>query len=97
MIRLMRYHSQIGMRSVLVREGRKWLQVLAIDANKKGGMTIWKVPKGDLRFMTPLMRKGKPYPMSRALTVFRRVGRSHGITKGAMKIIKEAARAQASD
>jgi len=94
MIKLMRYHQQkpaaSSKRSVLVKEGRKWLQVVAMDATKTGGMTVWRVPRDDLRYMEPLLRKGKPYPMSRALTVFRRFAKSHGATKAAMKIIREA-------
>jgi hypothetical protein len=70
--------------------GRKWLQVLCIDATASGGMKLWKVPLSDTQYMRPLLRKGKPYPMKRALVSFRRMGKTHGITKGAKKLLKEA-------
>lgn len=103
MIELVRYHTwhkvrggyESANRVALVKHGgRKWLQVLAIDANTNSGLRLWKVPLTDTKHMTPLMRGRKPYPMSRALAAFRRMGKTHGITKGAKKLIKEAAREQ---
>lgn len=105
MIELVTYHTfrkvrggyESAVRCALVRHGgRKWLQVLCIDATTSGGMKLWKVPLTDTQYMKPLLRKGKPYPMSRALKVFRKVGKTHGITKGAKKLLKEA-NAQASN
>lgn len=90
MIELVKYRSVDGVRNALVKDGRKWMKVLYIDATKTGGMTMRKVPQSDRRFMTPLLRKGKPYPMSRALTVFRRFAKSHGATKTAKRFITEA-------
>lgn len=101
-IRLVQYHTwqkvrggnTSSVRCALVKRGRKWLQVIAMDASPDGGVKVWKVPMSDERFMKPLMHKGKPYPMKRALRIFRSMARTHGITKGAKKLLKEASREQ---
>lgn len=98
-IRLMRYHTwqksggghNSSVRVVLVKAGRKWLQVVAMDATSNEGLRVWRVPKTDEVYMTPLLHNGNPYPMSRALRVFRKLAKTHGITKGAKKLLKEAA------
>ena len=100
MITLARYHTwqkvrgghNSSFRCVLVKEGTKWLQVVAIDATPDGGIKVWKVPKSDFKYMTPLLRNDKPYPMSRALKAFRSLAATHGISNGAKKILKEASR-----
>lgn len=100
MIELVSYHTykrvrnghNSAVRVALVKEGRKWLQVLAIDATAEGGLRMWKVLKSDRGYMTPLLRKGKPYPMKRALKTFRNFAKAHGATKGATKFLKEASR-----
>ena len=99
MIRLVQYHTwqqvrgghNSSFRTALVKtRGKKWLQVVALDASQDGGLRVWKVPVSDARYMTPLLFRGKPYPMSRALKTFRSLAATHGITKGARKILKEA-------
>ena len=67
------------------------MQVVALDATPDGGLRIWRVPVSEVKFMTPLLFRGKPYPMSRALKTFRSLASTHGITQGARKILKEAA------
>lgn len=99
-IRLVRYHTwqkvrggtTSSVRCALVKRGRKWLQVIAMDSSPDEGLRVWKVPMSDERFMEPLMSNGKPYPMARALKGFRSLAKSHGITKSAKKLLKEAAR-----
>ena len=102
MIELVRYHTfqkmgvhiNSNVRVALVKEGRKWLQVIAIDTSGNGGLRVWRVPKSEHKYMKTLMRGSQVYPMKRALVTFRRFGKTHGITKGAMKILKEAANEQ---
>jgi hypothetical protein len=97
MIELVSYHTwyrgrkgyESCFRTAFVKRGRKWIQVLCIDATAGGGMRLWKVPLSDEKYMRPLLRKGKPYPISRAVKSFRRVGRTHGISKGAKKLLTE--------
>lgn len=99
MIKLVTYHTwqsvrggrSSGFRTALVKKGNKWMQVVAMDATPDGGLKVWKVPVADEQFMKPLLRNGKPYPMARALKRFRSLGATHGITKAAKKILKEAA------
>lgn len=101
MIELVQYHTwhrvrggfESAQRVALVKKGgSKWLHVLAIDATTSGGLKLWKVPLTDVEYMQPLMLRGKPYPIARALKGFRRIGKTHGISNGAKKLIKEAAR-----
>ena len=66
------------------------MQVVALDATPDGGLRVWRVPKSDERYMIPLLHRGKPYPMSRALKTFRSLAATHGITKSARNILKEA-------
>lgn len=97
MIELVRYHTQRKdescQRVALVKEGTKWLTVLPLTATGQAPMGLWKVEKSDRRYMKPLMRGRKPYPMKRAIRGFRRLAKTHGITKGAKKFLKEAASA----
>lgn len=81
------YHS--GVRVAFVKEGRKWLQVVAMDASFKGGLRIYKVKKSELEYMKPLLRKNKPYPMRVALQMFKDFGKVHGRTKGVKRFFKE--------
>ena len=101
MIELVQYHTWVKVRGgyesairvALVKHGgRKWLQVVAIDANKGGGLKVWKAPLTDTKYMKPLMRGRKPYPIPRALKTFRKLAKTHGASKGAKKLLKEASR-----
>ena len=100
MIELVRYHTMrparnggmtSSVRVALVKEGTKYLQVLAIDAGPDSGLTVWKLDKSERKYMKPLMRGKREYPMSRALKTFRKFAKTHGATKAAKKLIKEAA------
>jgi len=99
MIELVSYHTwhkvrngfESAVRVALVKRGNKWAQVLCIDATSSGGLKLWKVPLTDEQHMRPLLLKGKPYPVSRALKSFRKMGKTHGISKGAKKLLKEVA------
>ena len=107
MIDLVSYHTlhkvrnghESAVRCAFIKRGTKWAQVLCIDATSSGGMKLWKVPLSDEQYMRPLLHKGKPYPVARALRAFRAMGKSHGISKGAKKLLKEVAaqHAQASN
>ena len=99
MIKLVQYHTwhrvrgghESAFRSALVRTGgSKWLQVLAFDATVSGGLKLWKVPLSDEQYMQPLLYRDKPYPMSRALKVFKALGKTHGISNAAKKLLREA-------
>jgi len=99
MIDLVSYHTwhrvrngfESSVRCAFIKRGTKWIQVLCIDATSTGGMKLWKVPLSDEQYMRPLLLKGKAYPISRALKSFRAMGKTHGISKGAKKLLKEVA------
>ena len=53
-----------------------------------------QIPNGDVDSYTRPLFLGKgndPYPMKRIVRHLRRIGRKHGITKGALALLKEAA------
>ena len=97
MIELVSYHTwkrvrngvESAVRCAFIKRGTKWMQVLCIDATASGGMKLWKVPLSDEQYMRPLLRKGKPYPVNRAVKRFRAMGKTHGISKGAKKLLRE--------
>ena len=99
MIKLVNYHTwtkvkggyESARRVTLVRfGGHKWLQTVSIDASASGGLRVVKAPLTDEKYMTPLLLRGKDYPMKRALKTFRAMAKSHGCTGVAKKIIREA-------
>jgi len=80
-------HIESGMKTALVKtSGPKWMSVLMMD----GTLTVSRVPAEELGFMKDLTRKGKPYPLKRAVRHFRAYGKAHGISKGAKKFLREA-------
>jgi len=65
----------------------KWLRVIVMRDRSLG---IEKVPASERDHMRPLERKGKPYPMARALKTFRKFAKAHGSSKAARDFIREA-------
>lgn len=96
-IELVRYHTyqkvrhgyNSAVRVAFVKSGPKWLKVVALDASADGGLRVWKVRADERQYMTPLLRKGKPYNIKRALRTFRSLAATHGITRGAKKLLAE--------
>ena len=86
-IKLVRYHTDNGVRAAIVKKGRKWIQVVEIDSP----VHVRKVPISDERYMIPLQRKGQDYPLVRARNKFLKAGRTLGITRGARSIINALA------
>lgn len=92
---LVRYHTSRNdescVRVALVIERVKYLHVLALTPSSKGRMSVWKVDKGERKYMRPLTlgKNKREYPISRALKGFRRMANTHGITKGAKKFLRE--------
>ena len=65
----------------------KWLHVLVMRDRALG---IDKVSASERDHMRALEHKGKPYPMARALKVFRKFAKSHGSSKAARDFIRAA-------
>lgn len=67
-------------KTVLFREGRKYLRVLMME---DGALTVRKISKAEARWIEPLRQRGSPYPVDRALRIYHTHGRLHGWTQGA--------------
>jgi len=67
----------------------KWLKVLVMRDRALG---IEKVPASEREHMRELLHKGKPYPMARALKVYRKHAKAHGSSKAARDFIREASK-----
>jgi hypothetical protein len=78
------YHSNDGVRSSLCIEGRKFFKLVYIDSL----VVCRKIPKSQSSRLSPLMRKGSPYPVARAVRQFKKAGKSLGITKSASNALR---------
>lgn len=85
---LIRLRTDEGVRSaIVVKTGPRLAHVIWAD-DRKPGVRVNKIPKEFLRGATPLEYKGKPYPLNRAKRLFRKMGKSLGITKSAKKELR---------
>lgn len=74
---------------VIAKEGHKWLTCVVLDYP----IRIVQLPVDD-HGLIPLLYKGAPYPLKRAVRLFRSYTKDHGITDGArdaLAALKEAA------
>ncbi|KPK66554.1 MAG: hypothetical protein AMS21_02000 [Gemmatimonas sp. SG8_38_2] len=76
----------LGTKAALVVEKRTLLHILFMD----GKLHPRTAPKSEQRYMTPLTKNGKPYPLGRAKRLFRHYGRAFGMTKAAQRFLSEA-------
>lgn len=67
--------------------GTKHIHVCCID---DAGVRVISAPKEEERYVTPLLRRGEPYPVERLVRKFLAVGRQRGITKEARLMLEEA-------
>lgn len=88
-MRAVRIHTNDGTFSAVLGEpGRKYTQFVCLDK-----FPVRKRKMGNAeaeRFSTPLTLGKKDYPLKRAVNNMLRVGRQHGITKGAKQLLMEA-------
>ena len=66
----------------------KWLRVLIMRPGK--ALCMEKILACELEHMRQIEHKSKPYPLKRALKIFRRFAKSHGANKSAKSFLKEA-------
>ncbi len=86
-IELKSYQTNEGTKCALIKvNGPKWMQVLVME----GPLTIRRVPTSDIKFMTDITHKGKPYSMKKAIRIFRHFAKASGVTTKAKKFLKEA-------
>ena len=65
---------------LVFKEGRTYLHAIALH---QPPVRVVKLPRLERRHLRPLEYRGRPYPLARALRLFRRAGRELGITGGA--------------
>lgn len=75
-----------GVRSCIYWEGRKKLHLMTLDPP----LRVRAVPMSEAKHITPLTRKGSPYPLNRFLKFYKRAGKAFGKTESAKKILKAA-------
>jgi hypothetical protein len=77
------WHSKTGNRTaIIVKEGRKWMQVVIFDGAK--GVRLRRVSRTERRNMRPAFRPdGSEYPLRKAIGRYMELARRYGITKGA--------------
>jgi len=68
---------------IIVREGHKLIHAIALGQPVR----VVKLEKFERRYLTALELKGKPYPLARAIRLFKSAGKEHGITKGARALL----------
>lgn len=86
------YHIRHGKRedarrtALLVKRGTKHLHVIIMRDAK---VSVDRVPLTEERSMIPLEYKGRPYPVERAVRIFKRHGKAFDITKAAREALKQ--------
>lgn len=85
-IRLVRFHTEEGVKAAFVRKGRKFFKVVEIDTP----ISVRKVRIAEERYMRPLKKGDSFYPYKRAVGKFLRAAKQHGITSGAKQILEQA-------
>ncbi len=77
---------------IVFRIGRTKLHALALH---QPPVRVVKLEKAERRDLVPLLHKGKPYPLPRAVRLFKRAGRALGITDKARRTLDELRQAGA--
>ena len=78
------YHTDQGIfPAVIILRGHKRLHVII----ETPPLRIKKVPLTDERLMTPLERKGAPYPIPRLKRLFLAFGRKFGMNKSVRRAL----------
>lgn len=85
---LLKFHDGERWISSLVTCGTKKAHILHIDGI---GLRVTQEPKESLRYAQPLLLRGQPYPLDRALRRFRSVGRRIGMSAEAKRMLEAAA------
>jgi len=81
------YHNSMCQQTaIIVTRGHKLMGLLTIESN---GIAYRTVPLADERYMRPLMRRDKHYPLKTALNSYIRTASRLGATKSARKAMRE--------
>lgn len=85
------YRTNDGARTaLLIKEGRKFHYIMPMDLP----IRVRKVPRSEERYFSDVTKNGNPYPLARALRLFRDAARRSygGNLKNAPKSVREALR-----
>jgi hypothetical protein len=89
MYKVMQYRTDNGAKMVVVGpEGRKYFPVLMMD---HAGLVVKKLPLSEQRYLSDA--PGKARAFRTRLAIFRRYGKTAGMTKAAKSFLTEANRA----
>ncbi len=94
-MRAMSIRSDCGTFPAVVGDkGRIWTKFVRMESPTTGPfIKQYKMANGDVElFAKPLLKGIDPYPMKRICNHMLRIGRKHGITKSAKKLLQEAKR-----
>ena len=84
-MKIVSYHSSDNCATALVvKEARLYMYIIQVEAS---GLRIRKIPKTEARYFSDLEYKGKPYPVKRAVRLYKQYGKTYGITKAARKAL----------
>ncbi len=86
MLTVHRWHDGERYVTTIARPGRTKLHLLVIDTTVR----VISRPLREQRYLQPLLLKGQPYPVRRAVRRFRDAGRTLGITEAAKEMLKLA-------
>ncbi len=80
------YHTNHGVRYVLIRKKRKYIHVLPMEFPYR----VKKVPLEEAQYMEDIEYKGNPYPIHRAVYLFKQeaVDRKERLTKKVQKFLQ---------
>ncbi len=84
-IKLGNYHTGQGQTTCLYWEGNKYIHVLIPEFP----LSVHRKHRAETRHITPVLFKGRPYPMARALKTYRRMQRLSG-SASARAMLKQA-------
>lgn len=88
-MRIVNYRSNYNIAAALIlKETRNYFYLTQIDVS---GLSLIKVPVCDEKHFSPIEYKGKPYPVKRAVRLFKAAGRKYGMTKMTKRYLAEAA------
>lgn len=86
-MKIVQYHNDLRQATALVvKEGRKLLHIIQIEDR---GLRVRKVPKTEARYFKDLTYKGKPYPLRRAIRMYKRAAKTFGATPTVKRILRE--------
>ena len=80
------WHSEEGFVSaIFLTKADKHIRILPL----RGKLSVKKLPLDGEKYLTPIEFKGKPYPLKRAIQIFRKHAGIFGMTVSAKKALAE--------